>query len=86
MRNVEKAGSTSKKPKETFQWVLNAIGVSWSDLACSNAEEDREDEDDYEDTELGKLGKADEPRWVMGTISNTVQHHTESILAAADEA
>jgi len=57
--------------------MLNAIGDSLSDLASSDGEQDGEDEkDDDEDTELGKLSD-DEPGWVMGTISKTVQHHVE---------
>jgi len=60
--------------------MLNAIGDSLSDLASSEDEEDRADKDDHEeDTEVGKLSEDDEPGWVMGTISKTVQHHMESI-------
>jgi len=37
-----------------------------------------EDEDDDEhDPELVKLSEDDEPGWVMGTISKTVQHRME---------
>jgi len=58
--------------------MLNAIGDSLSDLASSDDEEDGEDEDhDEEDTELGKLSEHDEPGWVMGTVSKTVQHPME---------
>jgi len=59
--------------------MLNAVGDSLSDLASSEDEEDGEDKDDDEDdTELGQLSKHDEPGWVMGTISKTVQHRMES--------
>jgi len=59
--------------------MLNAIGDSLSDLASSDDEQDGEDEeDDEEDTELGKLSDDDEPGWVMGTITKTVQHRMES--------
>jgi len=59
--------------------MFNAIGNSLSDLVSSEDEEDGEDEDDdEEDTELGKLSEDDEPGWVMGTISKTVQHDMES--------
>jgi len=59
--------------------MLNAIGDSLSDLASSDDEQDREDkEDDEEDIELGKLSDDDEPGWVMGTITKTVQHRMES--------
>ena len=58
---------------------MKAIGDSLSDLASSENGEDGEDEDDdEEDTELGKLSEDDEPGWVMGTISKTVQHGMES--------
>ena len=49
-----------------------------SHLACSDDEVDGKDEADEEDTDLGKLSKDDEPGWVMGTISNTVQYCMES--------
>jgi len=59
--------------------MLNAIGESLSDLACSDDEEDGEhEEDDEEDSELGKLSEDDEPSWVMGTIFKTVQQCMES--------
>jgi len=59
--------------------MLNAIGDSLSDLASSDDEQDGEDEeDDEEDTELSKLSDDDEPGWVMGTITKTVQHGMES--------
>jgi len=58
---------------------LNAIGDSLNDLASSDDEEDGEDEDDdEEDTGHGKLSEDDEPGWVMGTFSKTVQHRMES--------
>jgi len=79
MRDVEKARSTITKPETTFEEMLNAIGDSLSDLGSSEVEENGEDEDDdEEDPELGKLSKDDEPGWVMGTISETVQHRMES--------
>jgi len=79
MRNVEKARSTTTKPETTFNEMLNAIRDSVSDLASSEDEEDGEDEDDDEDdTELGKLSKDDDPGWVMGTISKSVQHRMDS--------
>jgi hypothetical protein len=58
--------------------MLNAIGDNLSNLATSDDEQDGDDEEDEEDdTELGKLSD-DEPGWVMGTISKTVQHRIES--------
>jgi len=56
--------------------MLVAIGGSLSDLASSNNGEDGEDED-KEETEQGKLSEDDEPGWVMGTITKTVQQHME---------
>jgi len=55
---------------------MAAIGDSLSHLASSDNGEDGEDED--EETELGKLSEDDEPGWVMGTISKTVQQRMES--------
>jgi hypothetical protein len=59
--------------------MWHAIGDSISDLASSDEEQVGEDEeDDEEDTELGKLSNDDEPGWVVGTISKTVQHRMDS--------
>ena len=80
MGNVEKGRSTTTKPEITFEEILNVIGDSLSDLASSEDEEDGEDEDDdEEDTGHRKLSEDDEPGWVMGTISSTVQHLMESL-------
>jgi len=57
--------------------MLNDIRDSLSDLASSDDEEDPVDEEDDEDTEQGKLSEDDEPGWVMGMISKTVQHCME---------
>jgi len=57
--------------------MLVAIGDSLSDLPSSDDGEDWEDEDDKE-TEQGKLSDDDEPGWVMGTITKTVQQRMES--------
>jgi len=79
IKNVEKAQSTTTKPDTTFKRMLNAIGDSLSDLSTSDDEEDGEDkDDDEEDSKLGKLSKDDEPGWMMGTISKTVQRCMES--------
>jgi len=56
MSTAENAGATTSKSKKTFEEMLNAIGVSLSDLATSDDEQDGEyEENDEEDTELGKL-------------------------------
>jgi len=77
MSNVEKAGLTTREPEKTFEEMLNAIGDSLSDLATSDDDEDAEDEEEDDDTEQGKLSEDDEPGWVMGTISKSVQRRIE---------
>ena len=76
MKHAEIAGLTYRQPEEMFQQRLVAIGDSLSDLASSDDGEDGEDEDD-EETEQGMLSEDDEPGWVMGTITKTVQQHME---------
>jgi len=78
MTNAEKELSTTRKPEKTFDNMLNAVGDSLSDLASSEDEEDGENQEDEKETELGKLSEDDEPGWVMGTISKTVQHRMDS--------
>jgi hypothetical protein len=68
---------TSIEPGKTVEEMMATIGDSLSDLASSNDVEDGDDEDD--ETEQGKLSKDDEPGWVIGTISKTVQQCMESI-------
>ena len=76
---AESAGATNRKPKTTFEEILNAIGDCQSDLASSHDEQEEEDEEDDEEyTQLGKLNDDDEPGWVMGTTSNPVQRLIES--------
>jgi len=59
--------------------MLNSIGDSPNDLASSDDEQDGQvEEDDQADTELGKLSDDDEPGWVLGTITETVQHRMEN--------
>jgi len=82
--HAELAGLTSRKPKQTFEEMLIAIGDSLSNLASANDGEDWEDEED-EETEKGKLSEDDEPGWVMGTITKTVQTAHGEVLAEADE-
>jgi len=76
MTHAELAGLMSRTPEKTFEEMLIAIGDSLSDVASSDDGEDREDEDD-EETEKGKLSEDDEPGWVMGTITETVQQRME---------
>jgi len=78
LTNAEKAGFTTTKPEPTTEEMLNAIGNSLSDLASSdNVEDGAEEDDDEKDPEVGKLSGDDEPGWVMGTISKSVQHGME---------
>jgi hypothetical protein len=76
MAHAEIAGLTSREPEKTFEEMLVAIRDSLSDLASSKDRENGEDEDD-EETEQGKLSEDDEPGWVMGTITKTVQQRME---------
>jgi len=76
MTHAELPGLMSKKPEKTFEEMLVAIGDSLSDHASSDDGEDGEHEDDQE-TEQDKLGEDDEPGWVMGTITKTIQQHME---------
>jgi hypothetical protein len=76
MRSAESGGLTSRERGKTIEQMLDAFGASLSDFARSD---DLEDVEDNEDTELGNLGEDDEPGWVMGTISKTVQQRTESV-------
>jgi len=77
MMHAEIAGLTSREPEKSFEEMLLPIGDSLSDLGSSEDVEDGEDEAD-EETEQGKLSDDDEPGWVMGTITKTVQQHMES--------
>jgi len=61
MTNVAKAGLTTREPEMTFEWMLNTIGDSLSNLASSDDEEDAEDAEEDDDTEQDKLSKDDEP-------------------------
>jgi len=76
MMHPEIALLMSRDPEKTFEEMLVAIGESLGDLASSDDGEDGEDEDE-EETEQGKLSEDDEPGWVMGTITNTVQQRME---------
>jgi hypothetical protein len=79
MATSDNAGATTRKPETMFDGMLNAIPASPSHLASSNDEQNGEgEEDNEEDTELGKLSDDDNPGWVKGTISDTLQHCIES--------
>jgi DNA-directed RNA polymerase specialized sigma subunit len=78
MTRDEIAQVTARDPGKTFEAMLVATTESLSDLASSGDGEDGEDEDD-EETEQGKQSEDDEPGWVMGTITKTVQQRTERL-------
>jgi hypothetical protein len=67
--SAERGRLTARYPGQPVVEMLHTIGVSLSDLASSDNQEDGEDD---EDTEQGNLSEDDEPGWVMGTISKTV--------------
>jgi hypothetical protein len=76
MMHAEIAGLPSREPEKMFEEMLVFIGDSQSDVASSDDGADGEDEDD-EETEQGNWSEDDEPSWVMGTITKTVQQHME---------
>ena len=75
MKHAEITGLTNKEPAKTFQEMMVGIRDSLSDLASSNDGEDGEYHN--EETQQGKLSEDDEPSWVMGTITKTVQQRME---------
>lgn len=78
MRSADISGLTARKPKKTFQKMLNAIGDSLSEVASSDHGEDGEDiEYNEEDSEPGKASEDDKPGRVIGTITRPVQHRME---------
>jgi hypothetical protein len=76
MTHAEIAGFMSREPEMTCEKMLVAIRDSLSDLASSDDVEDGEDDED-EETVQGYLSDDDEPGWVMGTITKTVQQRME---------
>jgi hypothetical protein len=76
LTHAEIAGLTAWEPEMTFEEMLVTIGDCLSDLPSYDDGEDGEAEDD-EGTEQGKLSDDDEPSWVMGKITNTVQQRME---------
>lgn len=56
IRWAEIMGLTRRKPKRTFEEMLNTVGEYLSDLIISDDSEDLGDKDDNkDDSELGKL-------------------------------
>jgi hypothetical protein len=75
MNHAQTVGLTPREPEKTFEEMLVAIRESLSDLASSDDGEDGEGED--AEIEQRKLSEDDEPGWVMGTITKTVQQRLE---------
>jgi len=76
MKHAEIVVLRNQDPKNNFEVMMVAIGACLSDLAGSDAGEDGDDHDDQE-AEQGKLSEDDEPGWVIGTITKTVQQRIE---------
>ena len=76
MTHAEIAELTSREPERTWEEMLVAIGDRQRDFASSDDREDGEDEDD-EETVQDKRSEDDEPSWVRGTITKTVQQCME---------
>jgi len=79
MINADNVGFPTREPETTIEEIMILIGDSMSNLASSDDEVDWHDEEE-ESTELGELSEHDEPSWVVGTISNTVERHMERFL------
>ena len=76
MTRAEITGLTSRESETTFEGMRRVIGDTLSQLASSDDRENREDKE-YEETEQCTLSEDDEPGWVMGTITTTVQQRIE---------
>jgi len=80
LTTTESTGATTRNSNTLLEEMLNAISDILTDLASSNNEQAGKDEEqDVEVSELGNLNDDDEPGWVMGTFSITVQHPIESV-------
>ena len=76
MKHAETTGLTTREPDKTFEEMMVDILDSLSDPASFDDGEDGEDDADAEKVQ-GKLSEDDEPSWVMGTITKTVQQRME---------
>jgi hypothetical protein len=72
MQYAEIARLTNWEPEKSVAEMTATIGDRLSGFGSSDDWVDGEDEDDQE-IEQGKLREDDEPGWVMGTITTTVQ-------------
>jgi len=57
--------------------MLNATLDSLSNLGILDVSKNGEDKEDGNNTELDKVSKYNDPGWVMGRLSNMVQHRIE---------
>jgi len=76
MKHADIVGMTTRDSEKSCLEMLVAIVDSISDHASSDDVEDEDYQDDSK-TEQGKLSDDDEPGWVMGTITKTVQQRME---------
>ena len=76
MGTADNTDLATRQPEKLYLEKMVAIKHSLSDLASSDDGEDGDGEDD-EETEQGNLSEDDEPSWVMGIISKTVQQRME---------
>ena len=68
-------GLTTRKPRTTFEEILNGNGNSLRTIPSSdNGEDSKDEDDDEEDTKLGQVSQNDELYWVLGTVFRNVQH------------
>jgi len=72
MKDAEIVELTKRESEKTLDEMMVATGDSLFDLASSNDREDGKNEDD-EVSKQGKLSEDNEPGWVLGTITKSVQ-------------
>jgi len=71
-----KRGINDHRARNNISWEIVAIQDSQRDIASSNDVENGDHEHD-EETQLGQLSEDDEPYYMMGTITKTVQQRME---------
>jgi len=76
--NDDIAGLRSTDPDKTFERKLIAIGENLRNLASSDRGDDGEGENNAESGQVKPSGD-DEPGWVMGTITKTVQQSMQTL-------
>lgn len=72
---------TTRKPKNLFEEIWNAVRDSLRNLARSNDKQDGVHQNNNEENrELGKLSEDDKPHWELGTIFKMVDQFMESVV------